>query len=104
MSDVRTASGQRFTRASGVSDIAEELDQIRTAPGAIERARQTVRQSYPRTRPVRHRARLTIAKLWKLKASLAGLALLDIAAFEVGDVPGLVAVGISCFVAEWLAR
>jgi hypothetical protein len=104
MAEMRTASGPRFSRPSAATDLNAELEQIRTAPGAVERARHTVRQALPRTRPFRHRVQLAVARLWRAKGSLAGLTMLDVAAFQLGTVSGLIATGISCFVAEWVAR
>lgn len=102
---VRTASGPRYTRASDVTELDEELRSIRESPGLVEKAAVQVRRTGAVPARALHRGiRVGLARVRARAGTLAGLTGLSVAAFEVGTVPGLVVASFAAFLAEWVMK
>jgi hypothetical protein len=103
MSDIRTASGPRFTRAPEMRELDEEIAHIQSSPGLVERARETVRRTQPARRTRGQRLRLVAAKVQHNLGTLAGLSIFSTALWtQVNPLSGMIATAVSCVLAEWV--
>lgn len=90
-----TATTPQGSKARAQQDLEAGLREIQNSAPPMQKLK-------PYVRPLKVKARLAWARIWKNKGLLAGMTCFTTAAAQFGSVPGLIVGGVCAIVAEVL--